>query len=121
MSKIAFLGLGEMGTPMASRLLGAGHELAVWNRTPGRTAPLAERGAIAAATPAEAAAGAEIIITMLATSDALEQVVFGAGGVAGGLGAGQVLVDMSTVGPAAVRSVAARLPPGVPLVDAPVR
>jgi 3-hydroxyisobutyrate dehydrogenase-like beta-hydroxyacid dehydrogenase len=121
MSKIAFLGLGEMGTPMASRLLRAGHELTVWNRTPERTAPLAERGAIAAATPAEAAAGADFIITMLGTPEALEQVVFGDSGLAGALGAGQLLVDMSTVGPAAIRSVAARLPPGVPLVDAPVR
>src|SRR6202166_2876455 len=121
MSKIAFLGLGEMGAPMASRLLRAGHELTVWNRTPERTAPLAERGAIAATTPAATAAGAEFIITMLATPDALEQVVFGDRGLAGALGAGQVLVDMSTVGLAAIRSVAARLPPGVPLVDAPVR
>jgi 3-hydroxyisobutyrate dehydrogenase-like beta-hydroxyacid dehydrogenase len=121
MSKIAFLGLGEMGVPMASRLLQAGHEVTAWNRTSARTAPLLERGAIASSTPAEAAAGADFIITMLATPDALEQVVFGDGGVAGALGAGQVLVDMSTVGLAAVRSVAARLPPGVPLVDAPVR
>jgi 3-hydroxyisobutyrate dehydrogenase-like beta-hydroxyacid dehydrogenase len=121
MSKIAFLGLGEMGTPMASRLLRAGHELTVWNRTPERTAPLAERGAIAAATPAQAAAGTDFIITMLATPEALEQVVFGAKGLAGALGVGQVLVDMSTVGLAAIRSVASRLPSGVPLVDAPVR
>ena len=121
MSKIAFLGLGEMGTPMASRLLRAGHELTVWNRTPERTAALAERGAIAVATPAQAAAGADFIITMLATPDALEEVVFGDRGLAGVLAAGQVLVDMSTVGLAAIRSVASRLPSGVPLVDAPVR
>lgn len=121
MSKIAFLGLGEMGAPMASRLLRAGHQLTVWNRTPERTAPLTKQGAIAATTPAEAAAGAELIITMLATPDALEQVVFGDSGLAGVPAAGQVLVDMSTVGLAAIRSVASRLPPGVPLVDAPVR
>jgi 3-hydroxyisobutyrate dehydrogenase-like beta-hydroxyacid dehydrogenase len=121
MSKIAFLGLGEMGNPMASRLLQAGHELTVWNRTPERTAPLAARGAIAATSPAEAAAGADFIITMLATPAALEEVVFGDKGLAGALGGGKVLVDMSTVGLETVRSVAARLPPGVPLVDAPVR
>ncbi len=121
MSKIAFLGLGEMGAPMASRLLRAGHELTVWNRTPERISALAERGAIAATTPAQAAAGADFIITMLATPDALEQVVFGAKGLAGALGAGQVLVDMSTVGLDAIRSVASRLPSGVHLVDAPVR
>jgi 3-hydroxyisobutyrate dehydrogenase-like beta-hydroxyacid dehydrogenase len=121
MSKIAFLGLGEMGAPMASRLLRAGHELTVWNRTPERTAPLAERGALAAAAPAQAGAGADFIITMLATPDALDQVVFGDRGLAGALAAGQIFVDMSTVGLAAIRSVASRLPPGVPLVDAPVR
>jgi 3-hydroxyisobutyrate dehydrogenase-like beta-hydroxyacid dehydrogenase len=121
MSKIAFLGLGEMGAPMASRLLRAGHQLTVWNRTLERTAPLTKQGAIAATTPAKAAAGAELIITMLATPDALDQVVFGDSGLAGVLAAGQVLVDMSTVGLAAIRSVASRLPPGVPLVDAPVR
>jgi 3-hydroxyisobutyrate dehydrogenase-like beta-hydroxyacid dehydrogenase len=121
MSKIAFLGLGEMGTPMASRLLRAGHQLAVWNRTPERTAPLVERGAVGGATPAQAAAGADFIITMLATPDALEQVVFGDEGLAGALVAGQILVDMSTVGLAAIRSVAARLPRAVPVVDAPVR
>ena len=121
MSKIAFLGLGEMGTPMASRLLRAGHQLAVWNRTPERTAPLVERGAVGGATPAQAAAGADFIITMLATPDALEQVVFGDKGLAGALVAGQILVDMSTVGLAAIRSVAARLPQAVPVVDAPVR
>jgi 3-hydroxyisobutyrate dehydrogenase-like beta-hydroxyacid dehydrogenase len=121
MSKIAFLGLGEMGTPMASRLLRAGHQLAVWNRTPERSAPLVEHGAVGGATPAQAAAGADFIVTMLATPDALEQVVFGDEGLAGALVAGQVLVDMSTVGLAAIRSVAARLPRAVPVVDAPVR
>jgi 3-hydroxyisobutyrate dehydrogenase-like beta-hydroxyacid dehydrogenase len=121
MSKIAFLGLGEMGTPMASRLLRAGHQLAVWNRTPKRTVPLVERGAVAGATPAQAAGGADVVITMLATPDALEQVVFGDQGLAGALVAGQILVDMSTVGLAAIRSVAARLAPAVPVVDAPVR
>jgi len=121
MAKIAFLGLGAMGAPMASRLLQAGHELAVWNRTAERTAALAQRGALAATTPAEAAAGADFVITMLATPDALEQVVFGGEGLAGVFAAGQVFVDMSTIGSAAIRSVASRLPPGVPLVDAPVR
>ena len=57
--KIGFLGLGAMGTPMALRLIAAGHELAVWNRTEGRTKPLLSEGAIAAATPAEAELGAD--------------------------------------------------------------
>jgi 3-hydroxyisobutyrate dehydrogenase-like beta-hydroxyacid dehydrogenase len=121
MAKIAFLGLGMMGGRMAARLLEAGHEVVVWNRTSARAASLARRGATVASSPAEAAAQAELAITMLSTPDALEQVVFGDDGLAQGLHPGQVLIDMSTVGPLADRSVAARLPQGVPLVDAPVR
>jgi len=121
MAKIGFLGLGEMGTPMASRLLHAGHEVVVWNRSVERTAPLAKEGTAVASTPAKAAAGREFVITMLATPEALEQVLFGAEGLAPALLAGQVLIDMSTVGPDEARSAAARLPKGAPLVDAPVR
>jgi 3-hydroxyisobutyrate dehydrogenase-like beta-hydroxyacid dehydrogenase len=61
--RIGFLGLGKMGTPMALRLLAAGHELSVWNRTEGRTKPLLREGAIAAATPAEAELGADAFST----------------------------------------------------------
>jgi 3-hydroxyisobutyrate dehydrogenase-like beta-hydroxyacid dehydrogenase len=141
MAKIGFLGLGEMGTPMATRLLRAGHDLTVWNRSAERTAPLAKQGATVASSPAQAAAGADFVITMLATPEALEQVLFGSDGVAAGAAenvlrakmsaeamptnaagrAGQILIDMSTVGPDEVRSAAARLPEGVSLVDAPVR
>jgi 3-hydroxyisobutyrate dehydrogenase-like beta-hydroxyacid dehydrogenase len=121
MAKIGFLGLGEMGAPMASRLLRAGHDLAVWNRSAERTVALAREGAAVAPSPAKAAAGADFVITMLATPEALEQVLFGTAGLAPALSPGQVLIDMSTVGPDEVRSVAARLPKGVSLVDAPVR
>lgn len=75
--RIGFLGLGNMGTPMALRLLAAGHELAVWNRTEERTKPLLREGAIAAATPAEAELGADAVITMLLDDDAYEEVFFG--------------------------------------------
>jgi 3-hydroxyisobutyrate dehydrogenase-like beta-hydroxyacid dehydrogenase len=121
MSTIGFLGLGEMGGPMASRLLHAGHHLTVWNRSAERSEPLAREGAAVATTPARAAAGADFVITMLATPEAVEQVLFGSAGLAPALAPGQVLIDMSTVGPDEVRSVAARLPKGVSLVDAPVR
>jgi len=121
MAKIGFLGLGEMGTPMATRLLRAGHDMTVWNRSAERTVPLAKEGAAVASSPAETAAGAEFVITMLATPEALEQVLFGSDGLAPALSAGQILIDMSTVGPDEFRSAAARLPKGVPLVDAPVR
>ena len=121
MARIGFLGLGEMGTPMASRLLHAGHDVIVWNRTAERAAALAQQGAAVASSPAKAAAGANVVITMLATPEALEQVLFGTAGLAPALSTGLVLIDMSTVGPDAIRSVAARMPTGVSLVDAPVR
>jgi 3-hydroxyisobutyrate dehydrogenase-like beta-hydroxyacid dehydrogenase len=121
MAKIAFLGLGQMGAPMAGRLLQAGHEVTVWNRTPDRAGPLAAAGAAVAGSPAEAGAGAEFAITMLATPEALQTVVLGEHGLAKALGPGRVYIDMSTVGPDTVRSIAARLPAGVAVVDAPVR
>ena len=121
MAKIGFLGLGEMGTPMAARLVRAGHEVVVWNRTAEKTAALAQAGARVAPSPAKAAAGADFVITMLATPQALEQVLFGPAGLAPALAPGQILIDMSTVGPDEVCSAAARLPKAVPLVDAPVR
>ncbi|TCN32874.1 3-hydroxyisobutyrate dehydrogenase [Kribbella orskensis] len=121
MAKLAFIGLGLMGTPMATRLLEAGHDLTVWNRTADKTRPLTDQGATAASTPMEAIAGVDAVITMVTNAEALEQVVFGDNGLAAALAPGQLLIDMSTVGPDAVRSVASRLPQGVAMVDAPVR
>ena len=121
MSKIAFLGLGQMGTPMAMRLLAAGHDVCVWNRDPDRTVALAQRGASVAASPSDAAADVQFAITMLATSEAVHDVLFGPSGLAETLVPGQILIEMSTIGPQAFRSVAVRLPDGVGAVDAPVR
>jgi 3-hydroxyisobutyrate dehydrogenase-like beta-hydroxyacid dehydrogenase len=121
MAKLGFIGLGQMGMPMATRLLAAGDDLTVWNRTPEKANTLADMGASVARTPADAATDTEAAITMLANPDALEQVLFGAAGLAAALGPGQLLIDMSTVGPDEVRSAAARLPDGVRMVDAPVR
>ena len=84
MAKIAFLGLGQMGAPMATRLLQAGHELTVWNRTPDRAKPLAAEGATVAGSPAEAGAGAAFAITMLAIPQALTDVVLGEHGLVRG-------------------------------------
>ncbi|AWT43043.1 MULTISPECIES: NAD(P)-dependent oxidoreductase [Streptomyces] len=117
MEKIAFLGLGHMGAPMARRLLAAGHPLTVWNRTAAKAGPLAAEGAVAAGSPAEAVRGADVVITMLADPAALGAV---ADAVAPELPPGVRWVEMSTVGPDAVRALAARLPDGVMLVDAPV-
>jgi 3-hydroxyisobutyrate dehydrogenase-like beta-hydroxyacid dehydrogenase len=105
---------------MAARLLDAGHELTVWNRTAARAQPLVDAGASVAASPADAARGAEVVVTMLADPDALDEVVFGADGVASTASPGTTLIEMSTVGPDVVRSLAARLPDGVDVLDAPV-
>ncbi|GAB2842097.1 hypothetical protein GCM10027074_05690 [Streptomyces deserti] len=117
MEKIAFLGLGHMGTPMARRLLAAGHPLTVWNRTAARAEPLAAEGAVRAASPREAVRDADVVITMLAGPDALGTV---ADAVATEVRPGAYWVEMSTVGPDAIGELAARLKDGVTLVDAPV-
>ena len=88
MARLAFLGLGLMGTPMATRLLGAGHDLTAWNRTSARTGVLVDQGASAAPSPAEAVAGADAVTTMLATPQALQQVLLAPDGVAGALAPG---------------------------------
>jgi len=95
--RIGFLGLGKMGTPMARHLLAAGHELAVWNRTEGRTEPLLREGAIAAATPAEAELGAEAVITMLFDDAANEEVLFGPNGLMDALSPGALHISCSTI------------------------
>jgi enamine deaminase RidA (YjgF/YER057c/UK114 family)/NAD(P)-dependent dehydrogenase (short-subunit alcohol dehydrogenase family) len=125
MSRIAVLGVGRMGAPIARRLLAAGHHVTVWNRTPARAAPLAEAGAVLASTPAEAADGADLVVVMLTDAAAVESALFGASpagqfGAAGGLRAGSCLVQMSTISPDETRSLAARLPEGVSYLDAPV-
>ena len=120
MAKLAFLGLGQMGAPMAARLLAAGHELTVWNRTAARSASFVERGARVAATPAEAARGAEAVLTMLADPTALDGVVSGDRGLVHELAPGATLIEMSTVGPEGVHRTAAALPPRVAMLDSPV-
>jgi 3-hydroxyisobutyrate dehydrogenase/2-hydroxy-3-oxopropionate reductase len=117
MTRVAFIGVGAMGGRMARRLLDAGHELSVWNRTPAKAAPLIEAGATAAATPAEAARRAEVVITMVADSDALQAVSEGPEGIAA---AATTVLEMSTVGPAALAELQAALPPDAGLLDAPV-
>ncbi|MFB7862296.1 NAD(P)-dependent oxidoreductase [Streptomyces sp. NPDC056069] len=114
---VAFLGLGSMGLPMARRLLDAGHPLTVWNRTTAKADALVAAGAARAATPAEAVAGAAVVVTMLADPAAALAV---ADAMIPALRAGTHWIDTSTVGPDTVRALAARLPEGVTLVDAPV-
>jgi 3-hydroxyisobutyrate dehydrogenase-like beta-hydroxyacid dehydrogenase len=119
--RIGFLGLGKMGTAMALRLIGAGHELTVWNRTEGRTKPLLREGAIAAATPAEAELGADAVITMLFDDEANEHVLFGSNGLMDALEPGGLHIACSTISVALSKRLAeehARR--GIDFVAAPV-
>lgn len=119
--KIGFLGLGKMGTPMALRLIAAGHELAVWNRTEGRTDALAREGAIVAGTPAEAELGADAVITMLFDDHAHEEVLFGSNGLMDALTPATLHISCSTIGVAlSERLTREHAKRGIPFVAAPV-
>src|SRR3954468_6388310 len=107
--RVAVIGLGTMGAPMARHLLAAGHDVTVHNRTREREEPLAELGASRAASPAEAAAGADAVLICVSDTPDLEQVVLGDGGAAEGMQPGAVVVDCSTVSPSATADLAARL------------
>ncbi|GAA1949060.1 NAD(P)-dependent oxidoreductase [Catenulispora subtropica] len=116
-TRVAFLGLGAMGAPMAARLIGAGYDVTVWNRTAARAEPLAALGATVAGTPAEAVADAAFVVTMLSDPSAVTTVVEA---FAGSLRADAVLVEMSTVGPDATRRIRDLIPSTAGMVDAPV-
>jgi 3-hydroxyisobutyrate dehydrogenase len=119
--RVAVIGLGTMGAPMARHLLDAGHELTVHNRTRERELPLAELGAERAGSPAEAARLADAVLTCVSDTPDLEAVLFADDGVVHGLAAGGLVVDCSTVSPSATTEMAARLAEhGIGLVDAPV-
>jgi 3-hydroxyisobutyrate dehydrogenase-like beta-hydroxyacid dehydrogenase len=119
--RIGFLGLGNMGTPMALRLIGAGHELSVWNRTEGRTKPLLREGAIAAATPAETELGADAVITMLFDDYANEEVIFGPNGLMDALTPSTIHISCSTISVAlSERLTLEHSKRGIPFVAAPV-
>jgi HAD superfamily hydrolase (TIGR01450 family) len=119
-TRVGVVGLGGMGSRIAGRLLASGLEVIAWNRSPGKLRPLAALGARLSATPAEAAARADVLITMVADPAALRAVTEGPDGVAAGAGAWLTVIEMSTVGPAAVTRLASVLPGGTGLVDAPV-
>jgi 2-hydroxy-3-oxopropionate reductase len=120
MSAVAFIGLGIMGRPMAGHLLAAGHELNLYGRSavPG---DLLEKGGKRCRSAAEAASRAEIVITMLPDAPDVEQVLFGKEGVADGLSAGKLVVDMSSISPLETRRFAALINQlGCDYLDAPV-
>src|SRR5271170_8237322 len=115
--RVAFLGLGIMGRAMASNLAKAGYEVAVWNRTAGKEV----EGARSAASPADAATGAEVVWMCVSDTKAVEGVLFGPGGVEQALTAGMIIADSSTISPSATRRFAERVKVrGVDYVDAPM-
>jgi 3-hydroxyisobutyrate dehydrogenase-like beta-hydroxyacid dehydrogenase len=119
--ELAFVGLGAMGGRLAARLLAAGYAVTGYNRTPGKTRALADRGLKAAATPREAAAAADVVFTMVSDDAALRAVAFGADGIVAGLRPGATLVEMSTVSPAITREIGdAVAERGGRMIDAPV-
>lgn len=115
--RVAFLGLGIMGRPMAANLVKAGHEVSVWSRTPGKQV----EGARTAASPAEAATGAEVVWMCVSDTKAVEDVLFGKAGAEFSLAAGMTVVDSSTISPTATRKFAERVKVhGANYVDAPM-
>jgi len=118
--KIGFIGLGIMGRPMAGHLIDAGHELAL-NRVKPVSQFLVDKGGVARETPRAVAEASEAIILMVPETADVEQVLFGADGVAEGLAPGKLVIDMSSISPVATRAFAARIAElGCDYVDAPV-
>jgi 3-hydroxyisobutyrate dehydrogenase len=121
MARIGFIGIGLMGLPLCRRLLAAGHELTVWNRTPSKCAPLAALGARLAATPQALAEAVDTVMLCVADTAAVEAVFQREQGLGAGLGAGKVVVDFSSIAPAATRALAAQARArGAEWIDAPV-
>jgi len=119
--RIGFIGLGIMGRPMARNLLAAGFDLTVHSRSPGPVDELVDAGAAGAASPADVAAVSDVVITMLPDTPDVEQVLTGHDGVADGAAAGSLVIDMSTIDPAASRRLAAGFAArDVAMLDAPV-
>ena len=114
--RVAFLGLGIMGRPMALNLVKAGHEVSVWNRTPKEV-----EGARLAGSPADAATGAEVVWVCVSDTQAVESVLFGTQGAAETVSDGAIIVDSSTISPMATRKFAERVRGrGVSYIDAPM-
>ncbi len=123
MERVGFVGTGIMGAPMARNAMKAGFPVTVTNRTPSRAAPLAKDGATVVATPREVAERSDIVVTMVPNTPDVEAAVFGGDGVAAGARDGLLLIDMSTISPAATRAFAERAGKNRPpfrTLDAPV-
>ena len=118
---ISYLGLGTMGSGMASNLVKAGYELAVWNRSAAKCEAFARKGARVADTPADAVRDVDLVMYSLSNDQAVDEVVFGTKGILSGIGEGQIAIDMSTVLPAmSLREQEAYAKRGVDFLDVPV-
>lgn len=119
--KIGFIGSGIMGRPMSLNLIRAGHELFTWGRRFDAVEPLLVAGAMGKGTPAEVAAEAAVVFTMVSSTADVEQIILGERGLIHGAKPGSVIVDMSTISPSATRRIAAELSKrGIHMLDAPV-
>ena len=120
-SAVGFLGLGSMGSRVVERLLAAGYEVTGWNRSPEKATALAERGMTVAASPREVAETADVVLSMVTDTRAVEQLADGDDGVIAGLAPEAVWADMSTIAPAASVAIATRVAEaGAAMLDAPV-
>lgn len=121
MERIGFIGLGTMGAAMAANLARAGASPTVWNRTPGRAAPLLDLGAHEAESPSAVAAVSDVVVICVSDTPDVDAVLFGPDGVEQGASRGSLVIDCSTISPQATREFGARLArAGVAMVDAPV-
>src|SRR5215467_5515598 len=121
MADLGFVGLGVMGSSIARRLLAAGHEVSVWNRTRDKAEPLLAGGARWAESPRAAAERGELVFTMVTNTAAVQAVTEGKDGILAGLEPGKIYVDMSTASPANTRALADRVAAvGADMLDAPV-
>lgn len=120
--RVGFIGLGDIGAPMALRIHDAGHTLVAWNRGPERLQPFVARGVPVATSAAALARECDVVCLCVSNTDAVEEVLFGEGGVAAGGRPGLLVIDLSTIHPMKAREFAQRLrgAHGIALVDAPV-
>ncbi|MHB8470753.1 MAG: NAD(P)-dependent oxidoreductase [Gaiellaceae bacterium] len=121
MAELGYVGLGVMGSAITRRLLAAGHDLTVWNRTPEKAEPLLAAGARWAGSPRAVAERADVVFTMVTDTAAVQAVTDGPDGLLAGLRAGKIYVDMSTASPANTRELARKVAAsGAQMLDAPV-
>lgn len=118
---VGFVGLGKMGRPMALNLVSAGFDTVVFNRTRSAAGPVVEAGASEATSPRELAGRADVLITMLPDGAAVGAVLEGPDGLLAGMRSGQILIEMSTIGPVAARHLGAKVKAaGAEMIDSPV-